>query len=131
MTQHPNATGGLRVLEAFNSSDAQSLQEICSPDIVTHIATLPYRGTYRGIDQLLQVLVKYQELAGNTLRVEPESVLADDGYVMLFFRGQGEREGKNLNSQYVAAAKVGDDGRWRELWLIPDDANAVEEFWRS
>ncbi len=129
MSEHPNAISGLRVLEAFSSGDVKTLQEIWSRDVIAHIATFPYRGTYRGIDQVLEMLANYQKLAGYSLRVEPETALADDNYVMLFFRAEGERDGRRLNSQYVAAAKVGADRKWREFWLMPDDVTAVEHFW--
>jgi ketosteroid isomerase-like protein len=134
MSEHIDlAAHARRTFEAFNRGDAEAVAATYAPDAVMHVAgTNPLSGTYRGHAEIAGQQRRQFELLGSTgsARIEPpEAILASDSRAMIFFRAICEREGKRLDAVFVFAFTAGPDGRWQELWFLPDDQAAYDRFW--
>src|SRR3712207_5027310 len=118
-----------RVLAAWNSGDVDAVAATYADDGVMHIAgNNLISGTFRGRAAFAAQL----ELIGRTGTVRiiepPEAILASNRHVMAFFRAVCQRDDKQLDANYVFAFKVGPDGRWQELWFLPDNQAAFDQL---
>ena len=118
-----------RVLAAWNRGDGEGVAAPYAGDGGMHIAgNNLIRGTFR----CRAAFAAQLELIGRTgmVRIEStEAILASDRHVMAFLRAVCQRGDKHLDAVFVFAFKVGPDGRWQELWFLPDNQAAFDQVW--
>ena len=57
-----------------------------------------------------------------------DHVLAGDDLVAVLFTVKGRRRGKQLDTGFILIFRV-EEGRIFEVWAVPRDQHAVDEFW--
>jgi uncharacterized protein len=130
VSEHPNVTRTRQYFDTFAIGDLDALRDFFSDDVVWHVAgNHALSGDYHGKDELLSYFGKAREVSGGTLKLEPTAIMGSDRHVAVFLRITGERNGKRLDIEMAEAFTVDPDGRWSEFWSMPDDQDAVDEFW--
>lgn len=132
MGEHPNAVRARRVFELFNEGEWEAFIDLFADDVVAYATDPTQQGAVvpiRGKAQLFELLGKYDEIAGGSMHVDLDSVLADDEHVMTFMRGRAERPDRSHDFRHVIACKVDADGRWKEVWYLSNDQRDHEQFW--
>lgn len=128
-TPHPNVTCYLESLRAFNDNDVESALKYTDENVVYWIpGRSMIAGQFRGIAKYQFALRRARELSGNTLSLEPYSVLADDERLLIYGRIRAQREGRELDSDHCVMFRFA-GGRIVEGRTIPVDQYAFDLFW--
>jgi ketosteroid isomerase-like protein len=130
MTEAANLASMARgMLEAWNRGDVEGVASTYANDGIMRIAGHnAISGTFRGRDAFLAQLGRIGQMG--VVRIEEiETILASDQHVMVFLRAVCERNDKRLDAVFVFAYKVGPDGRWSELWFLPDNQAGFDDVW--
>ncbi len=125
---HPHGKLARTAWEAAAHGDRETLERICSADLVWHASGRGERsGIYRGIDAVLEYLAAVGE-AAERFDSQFEDVLVGEDRVAVLFRVTGRRRERTLDTGFILLFQVG-DGRITEVWAVPRDQHAVDEFW--
>lgn len=125
---HPNEQLIRRGYEAFANGDMDTLRALFAPDIAWHVSgTNPLSGDYHGLDEVLGLFGRVQQLA-DSFEFDVHDVLANDEHVVALLkvratRGDDIQEGDAIQVFHVA------DGQITEFWGTPFDQAAADEFW--
>lgn len=126
---HANATLVQQLYDAFSKGDLATMQKHLAPDLVMHVpGRNPVAGEYQGQDGFLAFMAKNAELAGPTLKVELEGVLADDERAVTFEHLTARRDGKTLDVRDSTIFRFR-DGKIAEMTLMSSDPYAHDRFW--
>jgi ketosteroid isomerase-like protein len=82
---------------------------------------------YRGVDAVLEYLASIGD-AVERFDSSLEDVLVGEGTAAVLFRVVGERRGRRLDTRFILLFRV-EEGRIAEVWAVPRDQHAVDEFW--
>ena len=129
MVEHPDLAVFRQLHASFSAGDMNALAELFAEDVVWHTSgrnTLS--GTYEGRQPALASFAREAELCGNTYRVEVHDVLANDQHTVALLRATAQREGRELDQDYVIVFHIRDT-RVIEAWEIWADQAAVDQFW--
>ena len=125
---HPHALLAKVVWDAVSVGDADALAEVCSEDLVWHASGRGKRaGTFRGQEAVfayLSSLGEDVERFDSTL----EDILVGGDYVSVLFRVDGLRLGRRLETGFILLFRI-EGSRLAEVWSVPRDQYAVDEFW--
>lgn len=125
---HPHAKLARGAWEAAARGDRETLARLCSPELVWHASGRgPRSGAYRGIDAVLDYLAAIGE-AAERFDSTFEDVLVGDELVAVLFEVTGRRRERRLATGFILLFRV-EDGRIAEVWAVPRDQHAVDEFW--
>jgi len=128
ISDHPNARLAKAAWMAVSAGDADRLSEIWPDDVVWHVAGRgPRSGIYRGLPAVFDYLASVGEDA-EQFDLTLEDVLVGDRYASVLFRASGKRADRSLDTGYILLCRIEDD-RIVELWTVPRDQHAVDEFW--
>ncbi len=117
-------------IDVYNRGDFEALRAFYHEDIVWHVGgDHPLSGTYEGRNALFEYFTRVRELTGGTLRLHPASIVAFDDHIALFTRVTAQRGSKALDVVLSQTFRIGPDGRWIEYRAVPDDQDAIDEFW--
>ena len=87
----------------------------------------PRSGDYRGIEAVLDYLATLGE-AAERFDSHFEDVLVGDNLVAVLFHVTGRRHGRVLDTDFILLFRV-DGSVLGEVWAVPRDQHAVDEFW--
>jgi hypothetical protein len=125
---HPHALLAKVVWEAVSAGDVDALKELCAEDLVWHASGRgPRSGSHRGRDRVIDYLASIGEAAerfDSTL----EDILVGSDLVSVLFRVSGAREGRDLDTGFILLFRI-EDSRLAEVWAVPRDQYALDEFW--
>ena len=125
---HPHAQLAETVWQAVSEGDSETLSKVCTEDLVWHAAGRgPRAGSYRGQEEVFAYLASIGEDAerfDSTL----EDILVGDKRVCLLFQVSGLRKGRRLETGYALLFRI-EGSRLAEVWSVPRDQYAVDEFW--
>ena len=125
---HPHALLAKVVWEAVSAGDVDALAEVCSEDLVWHAAGRGKRaGTYRGQEAVLAYLASIGEDV-DRFDLTLEDILVGGEYASVLFRGSGLRKGRRLETGFILLFRI-EGSRLAEVWSVPRDQYAVDEFW--
>jgi len=128
IAEHPHTRLARAAWSAASIGDADSLAALCSEELVWSTAGRGKRsGVHRGRAAVFGYLAEVADLAerfDSTL----EDILVGASRVVMLFRVRAERGDKRLDAEYVLIFRVAAD-RIAEVWLVPRDQYAVDEFW--
>ncbi len=128
MIDHPHAKLARSAWEAAAHGDRATLERLCSPELVWHASGRGARsGEYRGIDSVLEYLAAIGD-AAERFDSRFEDVLVGEELVAVLFRVGGQRRERTLDTGFILLFRV-DEGRIAEVWAVPRDQHAVDEFW--
>ncbi len=126
---HPNVAAYFRLIDAFNRNDLETVAAVLDPDIVYTIpGRSPVAAHTRGIPAHLEALRRTRERSGNTLRLEPRTVVAKDDRVFVFGRISATRNGVQFESEHYVVFRFA-NGRIVEGITLPVDQYAFDAFW--
>jgi ketosteroid isomerase-like protein len=114
--------------EAAARGDRDTLQRLCAPDLVWHSSGRGrWSGDQEGLGAVLDYLAAIGE-ASDEFWSDLQDVLVSDRRAAVLFRVTGERAGKRLETDFILLFEI-EAGLIRQLWSIPRDQLAVDEFW--
>jgi len=126
--EHPHAKLARTAWQAAATGDAEALARACTPDLVWHASGRGLRsGDYQGLEATLEYLAAIGD-AADRFDSDLEDVLVGEELVAVLFRVQGERADRTLDTGFILLCRV-EDGRISEIWSVPRDQHAVDEFW--
>jgi ketosteroid isomerase-like protein len=128
VSEHPHAKLARAAWEAVSKSDVETLSRVCSDDLVWHASGRgPRAGTYRGLPAVLEYLAAIGD-AAERFDSSLEHVLTNDDLVAVLFRVQGRRGARRLDTGFILIFRI-ESERLVEVWAVPRDQYAVDEFW--
>ena len=127
--EHPHAKLARTAWEAVSASDVDTLQEVCSEQLIWHASGRGSRsGDYRGRASVLNYLAAIGD-AAERFDSRLDHVLVNENLVAVLFHVTGTRRGRILDTDFILLFRI-DAGRIAEVWAVPRDQHAVDEFWR-
>lgn len=130
MAEHPGVRRFGEYLDAFRRFDREAMRDFFTDDVMWHVdGNHEHAGDYKGKDRLFEYFDRAASETDSSLRLELESVLANDQYVAAFVRVSGRRHGNELDVLMHQMFTVAPDGRWREFWALAADQDSVDAFW--
>ena len=118
----------LEVLEAFNRNDLALIAERVDPE-VTYV--IPGRaavsGEFHGVEEVTRAFRRLRERSGDSISVEPQTVLADEETVLFVARVTADHDGRHLDVTNAYRYRFR-GGRLIEGRLFPGDMAAIEAF---
>ena len=125
---HPNADLARIAWEAVSTSDIETLAQVCREDLLWHASGRgPRSGEYRGRDTVLEYLAAIGE-AAERFDSSLEHILTNDDLVAVLFRVKGNRGAKHLDTGFILIFRI-EEKRLAEVWAVPRDQYAIDEFW--
>jgi len=128
---HPNESFARDAFAAINAADVPWLQAHTHDDVVFHQGGhFPTAGVYEGRDALFGHFMEFMQLVEGKFSMELHDVLANDDHAVLLVAvtiGKGGRE-LTFNETHVWHIR---DGLAVEMWAIPVDPYAVDEFFAA
>lgn len=125
---HPNILILIMALEAFNRGDMEALKKLAADDIVYRVpGDNQVSGSHRGIEGFIGILAKQRELTADTMKLQPNVILADDNHVVLEARVTAERDGKALDTQNCYVFTIS-GGKIEDMQLFLSDQKGVDAF---
>jgi ketosteroid isomerase-like protein len=125
---HPHALLAKVAWESVSEGDVDALSELFADDLVWHASGRgPRAGDYRGRDAVFAYLASIGD-AADRFDSTLEHVLVGDSLVAVLFRVRGTRKDRELDVGFILLFRI-DDSRIAEVWAVPRDQYAVDEFW--
>jgi uncharacterized protein len=126
---HANETLVRELYELGLTGQTTALKERLDHDCVVHVpGRNPMSGEYHGPDGFLEFLSKNFEIAGDTLAIEIEGILADEERAVIFEHVTGQRDGRTLDVHDTTIFRF-NDGKVAEMWMLSTDVDAHDAFW--
>jgi ketosteroid isomerase-like protein len=128
MEEHANVAAMRHLYDAFTAKDvgeiAQSLAEttyhIPGDNIIA--------GTYRGGEEILALMARQMTETNGTWSLRVHDIVGDEKHVVALDRITGRRGDREIDLNRVVIAHVV-DGRAMDIWVVPQDQYAFDEFW--
>ena len=129
MSDHPNVQRMRDGYDAFAKGDLPALRELLTEDVVWHVpGHTSLAGDYEGIDDVLVFFVRVMEVTNGSFRVEPLTLLADDGYGQAPVSITAHRGDRHLDVMNLQVSRLR-DCRVAEFWDTTTDPDATEAFY--
>jgi ketosteroid isomerase-like protein len=125
---HPNAKLARIAWEAVSASDVASLRQVCAEELVWHASGRgPRSGEYRGRDAVLDYLATIGD-AADRFDSRLDHVQVNESLVAVLFHVSGRLRSRVLDTDFILIFRI-ESGRIAEVWAVPRDQHAVDEFW--
>jgi len=126
---HPNAKLARTAWEAVSASDVDTLSRVCSEQLIWHASGRGARsGDYRGRASVLNYLAAIGD-AAERFDSRLDNVLVNENLVAVLFHVTGTRRSRILDTDFILLFRI-ESGQIAEVWAVPRDQHAVDEFWR-
>jgi len=126
--EHPNAKLTRIAWEAASAGDTDALSLVFSSDLVWHASGRGVRsGDYRGQTEVFEYLATIGD-AAERFDSRLDHVLVGEAHTAVLFHVVGERRGRRLDTDFILIFRI-DGDRIAEVWAVPRDQHAVDEFW--
>ena len=127
--EHPHAKLARTAWEAVSTSDVDTLQDVCADDLIWHASGRGARsGDYRGRAAVLNYLAAIGD-AAERFDSRLDNVLVNENLVAVLFHVTGTRRDRVLDTDFILLFRI-EAGRIVEVWAVPRDQHAVDEFWK-
>jgi ketosteroid isomerase-like protein len=122
----------LRQAEMYAGGPMGPVAALLSDDVLWHIAgESPIAGEHRGWDAVLQCFAAVRELAGETLRMHPQEVVAASREVVVqLVDGAVLLAGEVVDWRTAGFYRV-ERGQVREAWLVPLELERFDRAWAA
>jgi ketosteroid isomerase-like protein len=115
--------------EARTSSDIEAFSRRLTEDVRWHVpGDNALAGVYRGIDDVMAYVRVRQMLAGGTLRLTVDAVLANERVGCVLVSGSAEIGG-SLQRWRAHGIYSYRDGKIAECWVVPQDQGQFDRIW--
>ena len=127
-------TDNRRRLEAWMASygerDRETMLDSLAEDAVWHVGgTHRLSGDYRGRDSILGYFDTVRRETGDSMRLEPVELMANDRHGAAFLRVTATRQGRQLDTVVADAFRFDEDGRIVEFWACNANQDSIDQFW--
>ena len=117
-----------RLYDAFERGDADALRELLA-DCTWHTpGESLIAGAFSGADEIVSRFGRLREMTDGTLAFHVHEILGDGEHVVGLDRVTARRGERTLDMNRVVIAHA-HDGKLTEVWLVPEDQYAFDEFW--
>ncbi len=128
MSEHPSARLARTAWEAAAAGDTETLLRVCAPDLVWHASGRgPRSGSHRGLDQVFAYLAAIGDSA-DRFDSRLDRILVGGDRVAILFQVTGKRANRALDTGFILIFRIAEE-RIAEVWAVPRDQYAVDEFW--
>ncbi len=128
MKGDPSAKLAQMAWEAVAHADAETLAHLCKEEMVWHATGAgPRSGDLCGFEAVLDHLRGMGE-AAEEYSSHAVAVLGGEDRAAVIFHATGRRLGRVLDHDVVLLFRI-EDQRIAEVWSIPFDQRAADEFW--
>jgi uncharacterized protein len=117
-------------LTSYGAHDQGAMVNSLADDAVWHVGgTHPWSGDYRGREAILGYFDAIRTETGDTMRLEPIEVVANDRHGAAFLRVTAERQGRRLDTLVADAFAFDEAGRIVEFWACNANQDSINAFW--
>ncbi len=103
--------------------------EMLAEDVVWRVpGKSPIAGEHRGRQAAIEYFRTRRELAGNSMRLHPGNLLADENLVVQLVDGSAEIGGETVTWSTVGIYRF-EAGQVAEVWLVPSDLEKFDRIW--
>ena len=129
MAEHPNVAVVRNAYESFAKGDLDGALADLADDCVFHFGGEgPNGGDHKGRDAIAAALVGNFELTGGKWALEIRGIFADDHHAAVVLHETASRpDGASLDVDEVHVLRLR-DGKVLDLWDLPDDIQAHDDF---
>jgi ketosteroid isomerase-like protein len=111
-----------RQAKMYAGGPVEPVAELLAESIVWRVpGNSPIAGEHRGVETVLAYFAKRRQLASATMKMHPREVLAD---------GTARIGGEEVSWRTVGVYRI-EDGRIREVWLVPLDLDRFDAIWAA
>lgn len=123
---HPNADLIEGAYASFAQGDIAAIMEIWTDDITWHLAgENPLAGDHHGKQAVAEFLGGFAQMAGETLKVDLQNVLADDTQGYSLHTTTATKGGVEIESWEILSYEFR-DGKVSEIWSFAYDQRLAE-----
>ena len=113
---------------ALMAGDEALAARHCLDDVTCHIGGQhPFTGDYRGVEEIIGVLHRMDEVGGAP-SFSVTNVMSDDSGSQVLVEGVAMH---GTYARHTITRLRFDSGRLAELWIKPLDQRAEDDFWRG
>ena len=128
MSLHPHERVARELWRAVSEGDAEALGRVFTDDVAWHASGRGSKsGTFRGPEAVLDYLASLGE---DSERFDSTlvDILVGQNHTALLTRLTGERGDRKLETGFVFLLQI-EGERIAEVWAVPRDQHAIDEFW--
>ena len=127
MTERRNADLARRASEAFVEGDTETVFDHFSDRITYHVAgESRISGTYRGLDEVIGLFEKLQEVTEGTFELEVEEIADNDQTAVVLTTARAQQQGRTYEWQEAHVTRW-EDGRMVEWMNFPRDQHTHDQ----
>ena len=128
MAEHPNVARIKNVYVAFARGDLAALNDVFAEDLVWHdCGRNQTSGEYHGRDAVFGFFGKVMAVTEGSFHVDLHSALADDEHGVALLTLTASRGDRSIEINAVDVMHLR-DGKVMEVWAVPTDQCAFDEF---
>ena len=128
MAEHPNVARIRDVYAAFADGNLAVLNDVFAEDLLWHEGgRSQLSGDYRGRETVFGFFGKVMEITDGSFHLDLHAVLADDEHGVALVVITGSRGGRTIKVNAMDVMHLR-DGKVVEVWAIPSDQYAFDEF---
>ncbi len=130
VADHANAVRVRELFQAFRDGDLAAVQATIADDAVWHFPgrSGQLAGSHRGVDAILEFLLKVPQLTGGTFHLDLQEVVANERCAVALFRGHAERGGMRLDNPTALVFRF-ESNAVVEIREFVWDLFHVDQFW--
>jgi len=131
MSEHPNAQFARDAFDAIARGDVEWLAGHMHDDVVFHQGgRFPTAGTYAGRDAVFAHMMEFFELVDFSMTTAVQDAAGTDEHAISLVRVSIDYAGRHLDFDEAHIWQVR-DGKTIEMWAVPIDPYAVDEFFAA
>jgi ketosteroid isomerase-like protein len=115
----------------YAGGPVEPVAELLTEDVVWRVpGRSSIAGEHRGVDAVLEYFARRRELAKATMKMQPGEILADEEVVVQLVDGTARFGDEEVSWRTVGVYRI-EDGRIREVWLVPLDLDRFDRIWAA
>ncbi|HET6874107.1 MAG TPA: nuclear transport factor 2 family protein [Acidimicrobiales bacterium] len=131
MAEHPNSILAREAFDAIARGDTDWLGAHMHTDVVFHQGgRFPTAGTYRGRDAVFGHMMEFFALVDFSMKIDVHDIAATDDHAISLVRTSVDYQGRHLDFDEAHVWHIR-DGQTTEMWAVPVDPYAVDEFFAA
>ncbi len=130
MAEHPNVSVVRNAYESFAKGDLDGALADVADDCVFHFGgDGPNSGDHKGREAITAALIKNFELTAGTQALDIKGIYADDNHAAVVLHETASRPRRSVDRRWTRCTSSRlRDGKVLDLWDLPDDIQAHDDF---
>jgi ketosteroid isomerase-like protein len=118
-----------RCIGTPQARDDGALAEVLADDVVWHVpGRNAVAGEYRGIDRVMEYIIRRRELVDGSFEITVHDVLANDEHGFVVATGRATRGGTTFEWRAHGLYRFR-DGLIAECWVLPENQYEFDRIW--